>query len=118
MAKSYNSKLTAAQKQERKGLKAAHKANNGLIFTYPNLGVVIVAEAYGFHGGGGTSFAVATQSEKERKFRRKVGEFYALEKISSGEAEFVNVDFRDDAALNHWAYTRALRSSRIVVNAD
>ncbi len=77
-----NSKLTKEQNQERKEMKAVAIENCGaFVFSFPDQGVTVVVQRTGEDRG---VFAVSLESENERKFRRKVGEFHALNRFHDG----------------------------------
>lgn len=71
-----NTKLSAAQKDDLKALKKYFKgelANNGeTTVAYMPLGTTV-------------EFSLAVMSPDEEKFRRKVGEYHALQRFASGE---------------------------------
>lgn len=79
-----NSKLNAVQKDSRKNMLIDHEANGGEIFSFPQYfaTVAIVPE---FTGSNMSCMSVSVCSPDETKFRRKVGEFYALDKLFAGE---------------------------------
>ena len=79
-----NSKLCAEQKEILKGMKADF---TGEIFSFPEVGLTIAIE----HKGLNTSrVAMSVMSPDEKKFRRKVGEYYALSKFMYN-GEFMTV---------------------------
>lgn len=75
-----NTKLTKSQKIVRKFLMEALQGQNGEIFSFPenNCTIVIVPE---FTNSNMVRVSVSYSSDNEQKFRAKVGEYYALEKM-------------------------------------
>ena len=74
-----NSKLNAQQKQFRKDFIAQ---NPGVqFFSFPDSGVTVAIQETGINM---VEFSVSIASPNERKFRRKVGEFVAAERMDNG----------------------------------
>lgn len=73
---SSNSKLTAEQKQARKHYKASFVRHDGGVLVAVD-GVTVALHRTGEHSG---KFSVSVSGADEQKERRKVGEFYALER--------------------------------------
>ncbi len=78
----YNTKLTDAQKQKRKGLKVAFLEAGGKLFNFEGFTVAIKPA---FFGANMAQIAVSMASPDESKLRRKVGEYHALSKLEQGE---------------------------------
>ena len=81
-----NTKLNADQKSERKQLKYAAKIKG---WTIAENGVTTLVYA---KKGNTVEFSMSVTSPDESKFRRKVGEFYALCRFSEGETVKMLVD--------------------------
>lgn len=79
-----NSRLNAFQKSNRKAMKDGILENGGIIHSSDHTGVTLVILS-DFPGSCMGRMAVSIQSPDERKFRRKVGEFYALQRFEFGE---------------------------------
>lgn len=79
-----NTKLDTSQKESRKEMKACVRANDGQIFSFPHHGVTVAIEP-AFPGSRMVNVSVSFMSPNEQKFRRKVGEYYALYRMRSGE---------------------------------
>ena len=87
-----NTKLTKDEKEDRKQLLACLKHEEGEIFSYPehNATIVVVPE---FKGSNMVRVSVSYSSPNEKKFRRKVGEYYALCNMFDCE-EFIKVPLK------------------------
>lgn len=79
-----NSRLNAFQESNRKAMKDGILENGGIIHSSDHTGVTLVILS-DFPGSCMGRMAVSIQSPDERKFRRKVGEFYALQRFEFGE---------------------------------
>ncbi len=86
-----NSKLTQDQKAFRKEM--IENLPTGSSFAVSDCGVTVLCVPDGKH----TIVATGIMSADERKFRRKVGEFYALMRYNNGEVIRVPRDNVQDA---------------------
>jgi len=93
-----NSRLNAFQKSNRKAMKDGILENGGIIHSSVDTGVTLVILS-DFPGSRMGRMAVSVQSPDEQKFRRKVGEFYALQRFEFGEHIPVPMD---DALCDEW----------------
>ena len=91
-----NTKLTKEQKTMRKFFLEALQEQNGEIFSFPenNCTIVVIPE---FTNSNMLRVSVSYSSDNEQKFRRKVGEYYALEKMF-GNSEYIKLP------IKHYAY--------------
>ena len=77
-----NSKLSQVQKSELKSLKQDFENRGGVIVQNVDKGVTVaIVEA--FPGSNTMRVSTSVQSPDERKFRRKVGEFHALQNMEN-----------------------------------
>jgi hypothetical protein len=98
MSKVLNSKLTKAQKIERKAM-IVHNPEMRL-YPFLNAGAgAIVACKFPFPGAKIAQFAVAICSPDEQKFRYKVGEFHAMQKLLDGQFLQVPCNGFDEMAM-------------------
>lgn len=75
-----NSKLTAEQKQFRKVFIAVNP--DVQFFSFPDMGATVALRETGQTMG---EFSVSICSDTEQKFRRKVGEYCAAERMNNGQ---------------------------------
>jgi hypothetical protein len=94
-----NSKLQAYQKAERKALKIVAKLDGVAVFHFPDMGVSVAMQATGV---GNALFSVSVASPTEQKFRRKVGEFYALERFYGGQVLPARLNKAEPASVAQW----------------
>jgi len=99
-----NSKLTAAQKSD---LKISKKNNpNVKFFSFPDLKATVAIMRTGPSMG---VFSVSIASDSERKFRRKVGEHIAMDRMFNGES--LPVKLGTDSELEYIANDIAMAVS-------
>ena len=97
-----NSKLNSNQKTLRKNLLVRFTGDGGEIFSFPEhrTTVAIVPE---FTGSKMSRVSVSICSPDEFKFRRKVGECFALDKLFMGEYVIVPTPNQTDYFANEFA---------------
>ena len=73
-----NSKLNKDEKIILREMKLDFDSREGEIFSYPETGVTIAIEHKGVHT---SRVSMSVMSPDEKKFRRKVGEYHALNNL-------------------------------------
>ncbi len=87
-----NSKLTPMQNDDRKDMKAGAKRDGVQVFHFTNFGYTLAVRQMGANN---VAVAVACMAENEQKYRRKVGEYYALSRWFDAQTVTVRSEGRD-----------------------
>lgn len=94
-------KLDKFQREMRKEMRDNLKAMGGEIFSFPEEGLtVVVAPAVAGVDAEFAHVAVAQCDFKDDEFKRKVGEFVALERWAGGQVLSVPFAYRDNVELS------------------
>ena len=101
-----NTKLTQDQKSLLKAFQELLQELKGEIFTIPyyNCTVVVVPE---FNNSKMVRVSISHSSKNEKKFRDKVGQYYALEKMFGYSSEYIKVPLKNNSCseiAQHIAY--------------
>lgn len=91
-----NTKLTKDQKISLKDFQELLQDLKGEIFTFSeyNCTIVVVPE---FNNSKMVRVSVSTMSDNEKKFRNKVGQFYALEKMFGYSDEYIKIPVKNNS---------------------
>lgn len=82
MSKGSNSKLSKGARVALAAMMASFTDAGGKVFSFPQYGVTVAVRG----AENGNAFAaVSVAAPDEQKFRRKVGQFYALDRALNGE---------------------------------
>ena len=94
-----NSKLTQETGQTRRDYLRWLQSVGGSVFSFPMYGVTVALRP---SGETGFRVAVSVTGADEKKFRRKVGEFLALDRLSAGESVYTAAPGQGQS-LESWA---------------
>ena len=101
-AKMSNSKLNSAQKMLRKNMLVKVTGKGGEIFSFPECRATVAIVPV-FTGSKMSRVSISFCSADETKFRRKVGEYHALNKLFDGECIYVPTPNQAEYFANEFA---------------